>query len=322
VTRLLFALVVPALAGATILPDTIGAYHRTRSASINVADKAVWLEYGLQEAEGATFEGDKDKFTVEAWRFNDTTGSMAAFQWQRPVAATVSKLAPMAVETPDSALLLLGNYLIQFNGRKPEPAEVAALTEGLKNVDGSPLPLLAGYLPAQGLVPNSERYILGPESLARFLPGVPASIAAFSFSAEAAAAAYGSGNNQTRMAVFNYPTHQIAMQREPEFRKIPGAVVKRSGPLVAVVLNPSDADLAEKLLGQVRYQATVTRDEYVPTKRDNIGHLVVNAFILIGILLAFAVISGLAFGGFRLFRGRGAKGQEADALVTLHLDRH
>jgi len=49
---------------------------------------------------------------------------------------------------------------------------------------------------------------------------------------------------------------------------------------------------------QVRYQAQVTLDEYVPTRRDNIGDLVINAFVLIGILLAFAIVSGFALGGF------------------------
>ena len=64
---------------------------------------------------------------------------------------------------------------------------------------------------------------------------------------------------------------------------------------------------------QVRYQAEVTLDEYVPTRRDNIGDLVINAFILIGILLAFSIVSGLAFGGLRAFRRRGKTGDEPDA---------
>ena len=42
----------------------------------------------------------------------------------------------------------------------------------------------------------------------------------------------------------------------------------------------------------------MTADEYVPTQKDNIGNLVVNSFVLIGILLAFAVVSGFALGGF------------------------
>jgi hypothetical protein len=99
-------------------------------------------------------------------------------------------------------------------------------------------------------------------------------------------------------------------------------VVKRSGPLVAVVLAPPDSDAAERLLAQIRYQASVTRDEYVPTRRDNIGNLVVNAFTLIGILLGFAVVSGFALGGYRALRRRGRGGEEPDALLTLHIDQY
>ena len=42
------------------------------------------------------------------------------------------------------------------------------------------------------------------------------------------------------------------MQRVLEFQKLPDAVAKRSGPLVAVVLAPKDPDYAENLLSQVR----------------------------------------------------------------------
>jgi hypothetical protein len=123
------------------------------------------------------------------------------------------------------------------------------------------------------------------------------------------------------LAIFNYPTHQIAMQKEADFTKLQGAMVKRSGPLLAVVLSPADADAAERVLAQVKFQANVTRDEYVPTRRDNIGNLVINAFELIGILLAFAVVSGFALGGWRAFRRRQRGGEEADALLTLHIDQ-
>ena len=124
------------------------------------------------------------------------------------------------------------------------------------------------------------------------------------------------------LAIFNYPNPQIAMRKEGEFRGIPGGnIVKRSGPLVAVVLAPPDPDAAERLLAQVKYEAVVTLDQWVPSHRDNIGNLVINAFILIGILLGFSIVSGLVFGGWRAFRRRGSRGDEADALTTLHLGR-
>ena len=69
----------------------------------------------------------------------------------------------------------------------------------------------------------------------------------------------------------------------------------------------------------MRFQAEVTRDEYVPTLRDNIGNLVVNAFILTGLLLVFCVVSGLAVGGSRAFLRHFRKGEDPDAVITLHL---
>ena len=104
-----------------------------------------------------------------------------------------------------------------------------------------------------------------------------------------------------------------------EFEKISGSFAKRSGPLVAIVITPPDPDYAERLLSDVRFKAQVTQDEYVPTQRDNIGNLVVNAFVLIGILLVFALVSGLALGGYRALRKRARHGEEADSMITLHL---
>jgi hypothetical protein len=49
--------------------------------------------------------------------------------------------------------------------------------------------------------------------------------------------------------------------------------------------------------------------------------VVINIFILIGILLGFSLVAGLAFGGLRAFRHRGNRGEEADALTTLNLSR-
>jgi hypothetical protein len=315
-------LFLPGLIHAAIWPDTIGAYHRVSTAPVKIEDPTIWDEYGLKESETARYENGTDAFTATGYRLQDTTGSMAAFQWQRAAQSKPSTLAPMAAETPDGVLLVHGNYVFAFSGRKPEPAELATLFDGLRNVDETTLPPLPGYLPSQELLPNSQRYITGPNTLQKFYPGIPPSVAGFHFGAEAQMGVFQSPKGNMPVAIFNYPTHQIAMQKEGDFNKLQGAVVKRSGPLLAVVLSPADADAAERILAQVKYQANVTRDEYVPTKRDNIGNLVINAFELIGILLAFALISGLALGGWRAFRRRQRGGEEADALLTLHIDQY
>jgi hypothetical protein len=204
------------------------------------------------------------------------------------------------------------NYVLDFGDHQPTEAELLSVVSTLKNIDSAPLPSLPGFLPANP-ESNSQRYIIGPVALRRFAPQIPPGVAAFHFGAEAALARY-DGNT---LIVFEYPTQPIARQRIEDFRKLPNVIAKRTGPLVAAVLNPTDADAAETLLAKIRYTANLTMDEYVPTRRDNIGHLIITAFELIGILLVFSAVAGLSFGGWRVFRRK--KGAEPEAVITLHL---
>ena len=316
---LLSALLLPSLASAAILPDAIGAYQRGNASKPAISDQAIWTEYGLKDSETAVYQNGTAKFTATVWQLQDTTGSLAAFQWQRPAGATPSTAAKMATETPDSVFLVYGNYLLSFAGYKPSKEELDAVEGGLHNVDFTVLPVVSSYLPSSGLVSNSERYIVGPASLQKFAPGISPSLAAFHFGAEAEMGVFHNAKGDAPLLIFNYPTPKIAMQQLEAFQNLSGAMAKRSGPMVAVVLAPPDADNAEKLLSQIHYQAEVTADEYVPTQKDNIGNLVVNAFVLIGILLAFAVVSGIALGGIRALRRKARHGEEADAMITLHL---
>jgi hypothetical protein len=318
--KFLTALLLPVLASAAILPDTIGTYHRTATSQAAIADRQLWDEYGLKASETATYESDSEKFTATAYRLQDPTGAMAAFDWQRPAGATPSTAAKIAAETKTGLLVADGNYLISFDGYKPAKPELDAALGSLQNVDTSPLPVLATYLPAEGLAPNSERYVTGPVALQRFAPAIPPSVAGFHFGAEAQLGVFHGAKGDLPLAIFNYPTPQIAMQQVPLFEKLPGAVVKRSGPMIAVVLSPADPDFAEHVLSQVRYEASITRDEYVPTQRDNPGVLLYNAFMLIGILLALAVVSGIFFGVIRGFRRTSSKRADPDALISLHID--
>ena len=316
---LISAVLLPSLAAAAILPDAMGAWQRGPTSKPALSDKAIWQECGLKDSETATYRSGMDQFAATVYQLQDTTGSLAAFDWQRPPAATPSAAAALAVETPDSLLLVHGNYLLAFAGYKPAKEELDGLIASLRNLDTTVLPVLPGYLPSDGRVPNSERYILGPAGLQKFAPGIPPSVAAFHLGAEAQLGVFHNPQGDAPMVIFSYPTPQIAMQRIADFDKSPGLVAKRSGPLVAVVVAPPDPDYAEKLLSQVRYQAQITRDEYVPSRRDNIGDLVVNAFVLIGILLAFALVSGFALGGYRALRRHSRHGEDADAMITLHL---
>jgi hypothetical protein len=316
---LLAVALLPALAAAAILPDAIGPNPRALSLKVanSVADQPIWNELGLKDSDTVQYAHTPAPFTVAAFQLADSTAALAAFEWQRPAASKPSKAALLAAETPGSLLLVHGNYLLRFDGYKPSKSELEAVFGSLQHVDRTSFPNL--YLPDKGLVPNSERYITGPAGLQAFLPGIPAAAAGFPLGAEAQSAVFHSSKGDVTVVVFNYPTPQIAMKQLPEFEKS-GLTARRSGPLVSVALaGAADPALAAGILSQVEYQAQVTRPEHIPTRWDNIGYLVITAFILIAILLSITLVAGLAVGAYRVYRRRGGRDPDADTVIRLHL---
>jgi hypothetical protein len=161
-------------------------------------------------------------------------------------------------------------------------------------------------------------------TLQKFEPGIAPSAAALHTGAEAQVAVFHSAKGNVTLALFKYPSPQIAGAQTPEFEKLPGAMVKRSGPLVAVILSPADPDLAERVLGQVRYQAEVTEHEFVPGPQDNpriLGFAIMNSFVFLGIVLAFALLTGFFVGSFRTLFRRTKQGLDGEPMITLHLEQ-
>ncbi len=310
-----------ATASGAIWPEQLGPFARGGAKAVAPGDRGVWEEYGLLESEQADYKGEGKTFTAVASRFKDPTGAMAAFQWQRPAGAVPSKVGDLAVETSGVLVLAFHNYLLRFEGWKPDGAALIPLLETLPQLDQGALPTLPGYIPPAGRVANSERYILGPESLAHFEKRIPPSVAAFHTGAEGQFTRYATKAGEITLGVFSYPTPNMARDREAAFSKIDGAMVKRSGPLVAVILPPADPDEAERLIAKVQYQATITWSEQMPTPRDNIGSMILTIVTLIGLLLLFCLGAGLAFGGFRVVARRYFRGWAGDEnMILLNLE--
>jgi hypothetical protein len=327
IQRAAFLFLLPALAISAILPDTIGAWKRGDVTAAPAPDVKVWNEYGLEESENAPYTGTASKkFSITAYRFGDSTGAFAAWIGSRPPDAKRFETDGIGVETAADQYITVGNLLLIFHGYKPNKEELAHIFLTAPHYSHSPLPTLPGYLPA-GAVPNSERYILGPESLARYAGVIPPSTAAFHFSSEAETADYKASPGtkgaakgaKTTLVVFNFPGLEMSRKQYPAFEAIPGAVAKRSGPLVAIALHPINPDEAERLLAHVRYQAEVTMAERPPSLKDNAGNLLLNIAILCGVLITLCLAGGLVFGGMRyVFRRSNAAGG-GEEMISLHL---
>jgi hypothetical protein len=316
--RLSILLFLPALAYSAILPDTIGHWVRGEPGAAPVPNQKVWAEYGLQDSETSPYADAGEKYTITAYRFTDATGALAAWESILPVDAVPAALMGKALQTAADEYIAIGNYVFVFKGYKIHPDEFSHVVATVPRYAHSPLPTLPKYFPA-GVVPNSERYIVGPQSLALYAPTVSPGTAAFSFSSEGQIAKYGGKGQEVTLLIFSYPTMEMARNRYPEFQKISGALVKRSGPLLAITLKAPTADDAERLLAQVKYQAEVTVPQHVPTRKDNPGNLFLNLFVLVGVLAAFCVLSGVVVGGIRVLMRRSGASGEGDQMISLHL---
>jgi hypothetical protein len=311
-------LFLPVVASAAILPDTIGTWTKGPPAAAAITDQKVWQEYGLQDSESAPYSSGAQKYSISAYRFADATGAYAAFEESRPADAKPIDLIGLGAADAKEMVVQAGNYLFIFSGYTPKPEELNHVIAVVPHYAQSRTPNLKKYLPA-GAEPNSERYITGPDSLARFTPSIPPSTAAFHFNAEGEMAKYGVPGKETTVVVFNYPTMEMSRDRLAHFQEIPKAVVKRTGPLIAVALDPANADQAERLLSQVKYQAEVTVPEHVPTLKDNPANLFLNIFILCLVLAGFCVLSGVVVGGIRILVRRAGASGEGDNMISLHL---
>jgi hypothetical protein len=263
-----------ASAGAAIWPEHLGTYDRTSVKESQVSTD----ENGREAAE----EADYGKFQVSATRYKDSTGAYAAW-----------------LEAPGKPLQV-GNYVVICSGNCPK--NLAELAEKLPKLTHAPLPVLGSYLPGKNQVPHSQRYILGPAGLAQGASQIPESAVAFQFGTEGAVARYKVPGGDATMAIFSYPTPGLARQQATAFETIPGAAVKRTGPLVAVVLAAPDQKAASGLLGQINYEASVTINEPMPLvlTPQTAAQMLLSIITLAGIVLAFCLASGLLFGGFRL----------------------
>lgn len=313
-------------AAAPIFPDQLGEFKKSLPETVSVPDRALVDEYGIQATEAADYtapsdaKGGKKHFIATAWRFVNSTGAMAMFEARRPPKASPSNITKLAVTTSDGVIFTYGNYLLQFTGSIPPQADLEQLYDQLPLLEQSSMPLVLDALPTQGLIPNSERYILGPVSLQRFEPSIPPSVAAFHFDAEAQTGQYQTPKGKMTLAIFSYPSASIAKEQYPEFAKLPGAVAKRAGPMIAVTVNPPDADAAERVLAQVKYASSVTMNQMPPVNGKQVGGMILSIMMLAGIILFICVVAGIGFGTFRVvFRKLGWLTDESTALTTLHL---
>lgn len=281
-------------------------------------DSSLWQEYGLVRSSTTHYP----RYILTAYQMKDLTGALAAWEWLRSADGRPCDLASFCTAEGKRTLIFDDNYVLAFDGSPPHKAEVDAALQSLPDKRDSSLPAILTFLPRQDLVQNSTRYVLGPASAQAFLPELAASDLGFDKGAEAQVAEYKVANSSrpVRLVIFYFATPQLARLHTIAFKLIPGARVKRSAFLVAVVLPPATDEQSDMLLSRVEYQANVTWNEVPPPSPIKpLYSLLLNIIYLSIILTAICLAGGLIYAGMRLYRRRYGQLEADEAMITLRL---
>jgi hypothetical protein len=305
-------------AAQALLPTSFAGWTGGADQSIQVpdADAAAMHEYGFKSAERMDYTRGADKLEVTLYRMTDPSAAYGAFTYMRPANMAVSNIARYAAISANRALLVVGNFLINADG----PA-VAHSANDLKNLadalkhkaDPRPFPSIALHLPAEGLVPSSEHYFLGPVALRAVLPAGSGDWLGFSNGAEAISARYRKAGQDVSLLIVEYPTQQIAAKHFDSAKAIlnPGDDAAKSGnpiiaaerddDLISIAFGKSSPAFADTLLKKVVFGHDITWNEPSYKATDLTWPVyIVGAFTGAGIIMLFSIVSGIGFGIIRV----------------------
>src|ERR1700685_457483 len=341
----------------SILPKEFGGWQTsgpsrtsTDPAIADPVNAAVLKEYGFTGFESATYTRDDGcKLTLKAARFEDASGAYGAYTYYKTPPMLIENIGDGAASLNERVLFYRGNILVDAVFQKlsaMSAAELREMADGLPLPSGNTrnLPGLPAYLPTQSYVKNSAKYVVGPAALQNVDAPIPAELVDFSAGAEGVVENYNSSGGEATLTLIAYPTPQIAAEHlrridaahsqssqtasgtPPVNPNLQGPVFdKRTGPIVVVVSGPISQTEAKSLLASVNYDANVTWNENTYfTKRDNLANLLVNVIILCFIIIGFALVAGVAFGGIRIlaqrmFPDRVFEQAQNREFISLHL---
>ncbi len=304
-----------------VLPPSFGSWNERAAQPIALEqiaglDVAAIREYGFKAVERADYARGAGTLNVTLYRMSDPSAAYGAFTYLRPAGMQASNISRYAAASANRALVVVGNFLIDANGAAVAGSlnDIESLAGSLKaKADPTAFPSIAVHLPVEGMVPGSERYILGPIALHAVLPVGTGDWVGFSNGAEAISARYRKGGHEVTLLIVEYPTQQIASKHfdfaQPILHSttdvpIPGNLIlasERDDDLISIVIGPAPSPFANALLKKVIFGHNVTWNEpsYKATELSWPVY-VVGAFTGAGILMVFSIVSGIGFGIIRV----------------------
>lgn len=303
-------------AGWTLATRTVFTPIEAASPAAGGATAAATAEYGFASGEEGEYTRGSETLQAQVYRMKDPSGAYGEYSYLRTPDMPRANLAAHSSMSPDRALVLSGNLVLDIRGRglpslEPQLKSLAAAVS--KHAEMGAGPTLWQYLPAEGMVARSDHYVLGPAALDQFFPVALGDSLGFSNGAEAELANYRLDGRDLTLLIADFPTPGLAANQLAELQKrfnvngshagqnFPALYAKRSLTLLVIVSGASSEAQADALLDRVRSTMQFTWDEPTSTLPGFVPIPVI-ASLIIGtcIICFFTAVASLAFGGFRL----------------------
>lgn len=299
----------------------------TDPATADPTNAAVLKEYRFSDVAVANYTRDDGRtLKIRAARFADASGAFGAYTFYLQRRMTKEKIDDQGASLGQRMLFYRGHILVdaQFSQESAmSGAQLRELAGMLPRPSGNSanLPTFIEFMPRQGYVPNTQKYVMGPVALAAQALPVSAELVDFDASSEVSMAQYNTPSGEATLLLISYPTPQLAAEH---LRRIDAAhraaqaqtgaanvessgsfFYKRTGPILVIATGAVSDNDAKSLLGMVNYEASVTWNQPTdnPQARD-LYMLILNIVVLCGILAGLAVVAGVAFGGIRILMKR------------------
>jgi hypothetical protein len=342
---------------APLLPESFAGFDlqgkldkTTAPGTADPSNAQVLVEDGFRDFASGSYKNDVNTVTIRAMRFADATGAYAAYTFYRIPGMAPEDIGKGGAANGDRVLFWNGATVVDAKFDHLTAMSAAALREladKLPMIGGSAgvPPSLPGFLPRTNLEKTHTRYSLGPQGYERSGGVLPAALVDFSKSPELLSGDFNLRSGQGTLTIIEYPTPQIAAERERAIAAYLKAgnqpqqpftealqnsntqalAARRSGLLVAITSGGFDAADAHKLLEKVNYEAQVTWNNpagYVP-ETTKAARLLVGVVTFCLIACGATFLLGIFLGGgralYRIARGKPASSVEEMEFIKLNL---
>lgn len=275
-------------------------------------EPAVDQEYGVKRVELHTYQLGTTQAKALVEPTPDATSAYGLLTFYQSPQMSPIKDVELAAGDSSQTLMARGENFIRFLRGSTSSISDADFRALLIYVGGtkpslSTLQTLPRPLPQKGLVPGSEKYLLGLEAAKRVLTSFRTDLIGFDQGAEVQMGQYKSDTGTSTLLSISYPTPQIArmrygsltdllqLNRDQGARSIYG---RRQGSYLFLVLSAGNSQTAAALMNDFQVTQSVSWDQKYNSERTftlQLIHMILAILELAALLVAACVLAGILF---------------------------